>query len=119
MGKKRGVLLDQDMFGHTVGLNFNRQGDFHSTYYTSIMTVLIRLAIAFYVIITVKKLVLKESDQNSSSTIPVKIKDMGPTDYMESGLKLFNVIDRQRGKPEDGKSSLVLNSDELRYFLNI
>ena len=35
MGKKRGLLLEQDMFGHKVMLNFNRSDDFHATYYTA------------------------------------------------------------------------------------
>jgi uncharacterized membrane protein len=111
MGKKnQGALLNQDMFGYNVELNFNRQGDFHSTYYTAIMTVFIRIAIAIYVIITVKKMVLKESDINQSSIIPVKINDMGAIDYMGSGLKIFNVIEKQGGRPDTGVSDLVLGS---------
>jgi hypothetical protein len=107
------------MFGHTVGLNFNRQDDFHSTYFTSIMTVFIRIAIGIYVFITVKKMVLKESDQNSSSIIPVKIADMGPISYMDSGLKIFNVIEKQGGRPDTGVSNLVLGSPELKNLISI
>lgn len=81
MGKKRGLLLDQDMFGHTVRLNFNKKDDFHATYYTATMSVFIRLMILFYVVITVKKMVLKESDLNSTNIIPIKLQDAGPIDY--------------------------------------
>lgn len=94
MGKKRGMLLEQDMFGHNVMLNFNRAGDNHATYYTALMSVIIRLAIGFYVLVTVKKMVYKEGDINSSNILPVKINDMGPIDYMGSGLKIFNVIEK-------------------------
>jgi len=118
MGKSRGCLLEQDMFGHTVKLNFNRAGDFHATYYTSIMSVFIRLAIAFYVYVTVKKMVLKESDLNSSSVIPIKLEDVGAIDYMTSGMKLFHVIEKQGGKPIEGES-LVLGANNLTKYVQI
>ena len=118
MGRSRGCLLEQDMFGHTVKLNFNKKGDFHATYYTAIMSVLIRLAIACYGGITVKKMVLRESDLNSSSTLPSKLNDVGPIDYMDSGIKIFYVLSKQAGKPEEG-SSLVIGAKNLTKYVNI
>ena len=117
MGKKRGLLLEQDMFGHKVMLNFNRSDDFHDTYYTALMSVFIRIAIGIYVFITIKKMALKEGDINSSSIIPVKISEMGPIDYTTSGLKIFNVIEKQGGRPDDG--GLVLNNKNLTQYLSI
>jgi hypothetical protein len=82
------------------------------------MSVFIRLAIAFYVVITVKKMVLKESDLNSSSVIPIKLEEMGPIDYMTSGMKLFHVIEKQGGKPAEG-ASLVIGANNLTKYLTI
>lgn len=90
------------MFGHTVKLNFNKKGDFHATYYTAIMSVFIRLVIAFYVVITIKKMILNEADNNTSSVLPVKLKDFGGIDYLESDMKLFHVLNKQGGKPVEG-----------------
>jgi hypothetical protein len=75
-------------------LNFNRAGDFHPTHYTAIVSLFIRLAIGFYVYVTVKKLVYKEGDLNSSSVLPVSLKELGPIDYMSSGLKIFHVVEK-------------------------
>jgi hypothetical protein len=97
------------MFGHEVRLNFNKKEDFHATHYTSIMSLFIRLAIGFYVFVTVKKMVLRESDMNSTSILPIKLGEVGPIDYMSSGMKIFHVLGKQGGKPEEG-SSLVLGN---------
>ena len=73
MGKNKGILLQQDMFGHKLELNFNKAGDQHNTLYTALMSVLIRLAIGFYVVIMMMKLFLKTGDSNFSSINPVKL----------------------------------------------
>ena len=117
MGKKT-MLLEQDMFGHTLRLNFNKKGDDHATVYTSIMSLIIRAAIGFYVVIMVMKLVLKTGDDNFSSVNPVRLQDIGPIDYMESGLKIFHVIEKQGGRPEEGQS-LQLGNRNLTQFLKI
>lgn len=106
------------MFGHSVRLNFNKKEDFHATYYTSIMSLFIRFLITIYVVITVKKMVLKESDLNSTSILPIKLIDEGPVDYLTSGMKLFHVISKQGGRPGEG-NSLEIGNQNLTKFLTI
>ena len=106
------------MFGHSVRLNFNKKEDFHATYYTSIMSLFIRLAIAIYVFITVKKMVLKESDMNQTSVLPIKLIDTGPVDYLSSGMKIFHVLNKQGGRPVDG-AKLTLGEGDLQKYLEV
>jgi hypothetical protein len=58
------------------------------------MTVLIRIAIGIYVIITVSKLVLKSGDSNFSSTNPIELDKIDGIDFLDSNLKIFHVIEK-------------------------
>jgi len=47
MGKNKlyNTVRDQDMFGHPVTLNFNRQGDTHNTFIGGLVSMFIKLLI--------------------------------------------------------------------------
>jgi len=42
------MLKNQDIFGHPVKLNFNRQGEEYATPFGGIVTILLKLFLAFY-----------------------------------------------------------------------
>lgn len=60
-------LKDHDMFGHTVNFNFNKKGDTHNTVPGGFFSLIIKLAVAIYVFIKLKILILSEGDNNSSA----------------------------------------------------
>jgi hypothetical protein len=53
------------MFGHTINLNFNKEGDSHKTFIGGCFSVFIKVAMFAYVFMNLKKLILKEDDSNS------------------------------------------------------
>ena len=50
-------VLDHDLFGHRIALNFNRGGDTHRTIVGGFFSIFIKIALTFYVFIKVVKLV--------------------------------------------------------------
>jgi hypothetical protein len=64
-------LKDHDLFGHTVHFNFNRQGDTHNTEFGGFCSFLIKMCVAVYVILNLKKLILSEGDDTSSEVFLV------------------------------------------------
>jgi hypothetical protein len=76
------------MFGHPIGLNFEG-ADSHNTALGGCCSVLIKIAIAVYVFINVKKLVLKEDDNIITQIYYEELAD-APDVYMdESQLLVF------------------------------
>lgn len=56
------VISDQDMFGHTINLNFDKQGDTQNTIIGGCFSLFIRIAMTGYVLLNLKKMVFFESN---------------------------------------------------------
>ena len=54
------------MFGHPVEFNFNRKGNTHNTPFGGFMSVIIKLLMAAYFYILLKRMVLHEADDIST-----------------------------------------------------
>ena len=90
-GKK---IADQDMFGHTITLNFDKQGDTQNTMVGGVFSIVIRVAMVCYVFLNFKKMLLLEKNSNSS------IKDLheynNQTYYYKSlDITVFYVLKKQ------------------------
>lgn len=59
-------LKDQDFFGHSIALNFQKQGDTYNTTIGGFFSTIIRCAFAVYIYLIFKKMVLMEGDTNAS-----------------------------------------------------
>ncbi len=55
-------VTDFDMFGHTIHLNFARQGENRNTILGGIFSMFIKFALSAYVIIQFKKMIRYEND---------------------------------------------------------
>ena len=55
-------IRDQDMFGHEVGLNFNKQGDSHRTRVGGFFSIIVRAGLSFYIFLMCKKLITNGGD---------------------------------------------------------
>lgn len=116
MGKLKKVskkLADQDMFGHTIRLNFDRQGDTQNTLVGGVFSVVIRLAMAVYVFLNLKKMILMERNSNSS------IRDLWEVNnetywYKDMDLVLFYVARKQVER-----GMLWLDRPDLEKYLDI
>ena len=81
-------LKSHDMFGHTVNFNFNKKGDTHNTAPGGFFSLIIKLAVAIYVFMKLKILILSEGDNNSSALFLVTTGDSEAThvEYTETQL---------------------------------
>ena len=98
MGKKKDCITEMDMFGHRFDLNFNKSGEEHKTFVTGFASMFIRLFIACYVYLVFKRMIYKEGDNNLTFVSPVKLDDYGSIDFMESGMRIFHVIQRTKAE---------------------
>ena len=55
-------LREFDWFGHSVNLNFNREGDTHNTLIGGFCSVFFRIAMCVYIFLNVSKLILSSED---------------------------------------------------------
>ncbi len=101
------------MFGHTVHINFNKQGDTHNTSPGGFFSLLIKFAIAVYVFINLKKLIHSEGDVLSSSIFIVDNElGLSAVAYIETKLILSPVIQKVR----DGEIKLHYDDETKRYI---
>ena len=77
------VITDSDMFGHIITFNFNNQGETYKTFLGGSVSIFVRLLVTVFVVINVKKMILKEDDKlisvNSMRNVdekPVYFRDM-------------------------------------------
>lgn len=77
MGRFSDKLKSNDMFGHTICLNFNKEGDAHKTAIGGFMSVFIRIAMAIYVYINFKKMIFNESDSNGTQSNTLDLEKHG------------------------------------------
>ena len=52
------VITDQDMYGHTINLNFNRKGSTYKTCLGGCCSFIINVLMFIYVVLNLKKLIL-------------------------------------------------------------
>ena len=77
MKKYINVVKDNDMFGHTINLNFNRNGDSHKTFIGGLFSMLIKVTLAFYVYTLFKRMFYNEGDSNYTRIDVMNLTDVG------------------------------------------
>ena len=92
------IIRDQDFFGHTICLNFDRAGDTHNTVIGGMVSVCVRTFITFYILLNVKKLLWFEADNQQYSESFLDLAENGVVDYKAADFKLFFVINNENYK---------------------
>jgi len=67
------------MFGHVINLNFNRKGSSHNTIIGGIISILIKITIAIYVYLMLKKLILNEDVTIGLQYYALNLDELEPT----------------------------------------
>lgn len=112
MGKRKDCITEMDMFGHRFDLNFNKAGEEHKTFVTGFASCLIRLFIGAYVYLVFKRMILKEADNNVTYESPVDLDEYGSIDFMDSGMRIFHVIQRTKAEELGAASTDTEDADE-------
>ena len=94
-----GVIKDFDMFGYSIKLNFNRQGNVHKTFIGGLFSMVIKFAMIYYAIHYLVILIYNLDDKISTSIFGVDVDDGSIVVYpnMESSTLLFWIIRSSRG----------------------
>ena len=76
-------IKSQDMFGHIVNLNFNKNGTEHTTFVGGLMSGLIKLFISMYILILFRRTIFYLDNKISSSPTVIDLvhDSRGETNY--------------------------------------
>ena len=85
----RDAFKDHDMFGHTIQLNFDKQGESHNTLLGGIFSIFIKIIMSVYIGLCFKKLLYMEDDSISLFLEQQDLKVTGDVDYAEGSLLVF------------------------------
>ena len=77
----RKTIKKNDMFGHSVVLNFNRQGETHKTSFGGLISIFIKIVLISYVSFKFYNMINLEDNQYSMNSMPA--------DYNGTGTKNF------------------------------
>ena len=105
-------LRSNDMFGHTINLNFNKEGDSHQTLIGGFFSIFIRLAMTIYVGMNFKKMLWHEDDSNFTEVNTLDLDQYGVKDFSETDMFMFHVIRKQ-------KSGALFLSEDLERYIDI
>ena len=64
--KKYSYIKSNDMFGHPIELNFNKEGSSKNTFLGGIVSICLKILLLVYVVLNVKRMILAESDDMMS-----------------------------------------------------
>lgn len=111
MEKLTEIIKGGDMFGHTINLNFNKEGETHNTLLGGFFSFLIRITMSIYVIVNFKKMILFEDNANATEVSALNLDEQGIIDYKDTSFLLYQSLI----KKSDG-SSVDLNEETFRYI---
>jgi len=111
MDRFKEKIKDMDMFGHTINLNFNKEGDTHNTLLGGCFSFLIRITMGIYIFVNVRKMIFFEDNANFTEVSALNLDDEGVVDYTDTAFLLYQVIKKQ----SDG-SILDLSDEVLRHI---
>ena len=77
MKKYINVIKDNDMFGHTINLNYNRNGDSQKTFIGGLFSMLIKVTFAFYLYTLFDRMFMNKGDSNYTRINVMNLTDVG------------------------------------------
>ena len=117
-----GIIKSQDYFGHTININFDKNGTSHQTYIGACLSILINLAIGYYVYSRFYMLIFHMEDVNFTNINVIDIdtnEDFQDVDYIQDTniTILHNVYHQNPKKGQSGE--LNINDPEVAKYINI
>ena len=113
MGKLRTFIMNQDMFGHQININFNKNGNSHGSAIGGFFSIILRLMMLFYVFMIIKKMALNEGDTNFTQNDILDVNTAGAVNYLEAEVNIFHVLYKQKDRVN------VYLTEELKKYIEI
>jgi len=108
------IIKSKDMFGHTINLNFNKQGDTHQTVIGGFLSILIKVAITVYVILNVKKLVRYEDDRLGLEVEKINLDQLRELSLRNSSMFLYWTLRKQVGN-----IPVYIGEEKYRRYIDV
>lgn len=112
MGRFASWVKSQDMFGHEIKLNFNRNGDAHTTVIGGLTSCIVKALIYIYIYMCAMKLFMIEDAQIETKIKNLDLNELDEVDYQEAKSSLFWVLRKTDGV----QSSFFLDEGVDRYL---
>ena len=110
------MFLDQDMFGHPIGLNFAQKGEEHKTMLGGFFSLLINILLIIYFAICVNKLVTGEENLRITTMATLDLVEYEDVSYADTSLTLFAII----RKDGHGSATPYINgSSGFSQYVNV
>ena len=107
-------VKDQDMFGHTIAINFNKQGDTHVTCIVGTFSLIIKVFLLFFVSYKFSKMVTFDDDELNVEINSFDVDTMEEQSYKNSGVFIFHTIRKQ-----EGTTPVWFEKDEVQRYLDV
>lgn len=114
MENAKNKIKEFDMFGHTISLNFDRQGDTYNTVIGGICSMIIKVFLTAYVVICFKRLLFFEKDEITTTVGLQDLSQMKDRIQSDNLNSLFFYVVRKQGGVAEGKTV----SEELNKHLD-
>jgi hypothetical protein len=108
------TIQNQDLFGHLIAFNFDNKGSSHKTVIGGVFSIIIKLLMAAYIWLRIKKLIFLEGADTSVSELLLKVDLHGDVALEDMHLNSFYVLTKQLGG-----SSVFFGDLELERHLDI
>ena len=74
-------VKSHDMFGHEIKLNFNRNGDAHTTFIGGLVSLLVKTVMTIYIYMNIMKLVGFEDAAVETKIKNIDLEELGEVSY--------------------------------------
>lgn len=92
LGQVRDWVKSQDFFGHTITLNFDKNGDTHNTTIGGFFSIFIRSFIIWYVFMNLHKMVYYGNDNMQYTESLLNLNETGAISYSDTEFQMFMVL---------------------------
>ena len=101
------------MFGHQIVLNFNKNGDSHTTFIGGFFSILVKVVMGIYVYMNFMKLFMMEDAQIETKIFSLNLTAHPEVDYDDAKSTIFWVM----RKTENSQRPFMLDTEEIdQYF---
>ena len=113
--KLRKLIQSQDIFGHHIHLNFNREGSSHRTIIGGLVSIFLKGFMCFYIYYNFKKMFLYEDDKQYVDHILLDLNDLGTVNYNETNQFIFFTMMKQL----ESYRGVYLNDTDLNKYITV
>ena len=91
----RNFITDKDMFGHSIKLNFDQNGDVHKTFFGGFFSMIVKILMFYYITYLLKRVALLEDPELESTKNYLNAGALGEVPFDSTNMVLFHEVRKQ------------------------